>query len=267
MTDERPWLGKLNGRRKVTNPIPLAAWTNESPGFGGSRPLLAIAADGQQYWVKLITNDQGPMVPVNEQIVGRCGELIGAPTCQVEIIDVPASLAGLVSGIQVEAGLAHGSLNVPRTVNNHELGHRTEDDNSRRHAGIFALHDWCWGGDCQWLFAQTDEQKTYSHDHGHFFPGGPNWQQHPNSLRDLINQPHPLHEYGSFSAAGLSPEALEDYAVALDAVSSDDIIEILSAIPPEWDVTDADLENLGFFLEQRAPRVATRLRQLTGRIE
>ena len=240
--------------------IPLTAWMDQAPGEGGSRPLLALAADGNQYWVKLATNRQGSMVPANEQIVGRCGALIGAPTCQVALVEVPETMTGRISGVQVEAGVAHGSLHVPDTVNERILGHRVEDDNRRRHAGLFALHDWCWGRDSQWLFALSDEHKTYSHDHGHFFPGGPDWRARLPDLREHVDDPHLLQEY--FDATGLDVDAVRTQAAALDAVNAADLVDILCAIPVEWPVADADLEMLGFFLERRAPQVAIRVRSL-----
>ncbi len=228
---------------------------------------MALAADGRRYWVKLITNQQGPLVLINEQIVARCGNLIGAPTCTVKVVEIPETLVGIVSGVQVEAGLAHGSLNVADTVNERRLGHRMEDDNRRRHAGLFALHDWCWGGDSQWLFALSDEYKTYSHDHGYFFPSGPNWPSDLNEVRAQVDQPHRLQDdVATADPTGLEAEAVREFADALDALGSGDLVEILRAIPPDWPVTDADLELLGFFLERRAPQVARRLRLMIGEV-
>lgn len=245
--------------------IQLPAFMNQSPGAGGSKPLLALGADGRRYWVKPIKNPQGPMVPVNEQIVARCGELIGAPTCSVKIVEIPQALGGMISGVRVEPGLAHGSLDVADTVNERRLVHRSEDDNQRRHAGLFALHDWCWGSDSQWLFALSDERKTYSHDHGHFFPGGPNWPSGLDEIRTLVDDPHCLQDDApSADPAGLDTDALRELADALDKVGSDDLVRILTVVPPEWPVADADLDLLGFFLEARAPQVAGRLRLMIG---
>ena len=235
------------------------------PGRGGSRPLQALGVDGRLYWVKQISNQQGPMVLVNEQVVGRCGALIGAPTCHVEIVEIPESLAGEVFGVEVNPGLAHGSLDVPQTVNQPRLEHRAEDDNPRRHAGVLALHDWCWGQDSQWLFALSDENKTYSHDHGHFFPGGPTWQKKPDLIRSKVDEPHELQQ--RLGTNGLDPDAIRERAEALKAVKGCDLAEILGGIPQEWPVEDTDLELLGFFLERRAPQVAARMLSLLPREE
>ena len=257
VTEEGSWRDRLKGSREARDVVRLVAWMNQSPGQGGSRPLQALGADNNLYWVKLTTNRQGPIVLVNEQIVGRCGALIGAPTCRVETVEIPESLAGEVSGIEVHPGLAHGSLEVPQTVNQRSLEHRAEDDNRRRHGGVYALHDWCWGQDSQWLFALSDENKTYSHDHGHFFPGGPTWQENPDLVRSRVDEPHELQQ--RLGTTGLDPDSVRELAEALMAVTGSDIAEILSAIPQEWPVEDTDLELLGFFLERRAPQVAARM--------
>ena len=150
------------------------------------------------------------------------------------------------------------------TVNERGLGYRADDDNRRRHAGLFALHDWCWGRDSQWLFALADEHKTYSHDHGHFFPGGPNWPENPDGLRTQVDRPHRLQDVAAADAAGLDADAVRAIAAALEAVNAEKLSEILNAIPQEWPAADADLELLGFFLERRAPQVAGRMRSLIG---
>ena len=228
-------------------------------------PLLALGDDGQRYWVKVTSNPQGPMVPVNEQIVARCGELIGAPTCGVRVVEVPEALAGPVAGVHVDAGLAHGSMDVADTVNGLFLDYRSDDDNPRRHAGLFALHDWCWGRDSQWLFAMSDERKTYSHDHGNFFPGGPDWPTRTESLVASVDEPHRLQdEVARSDPGGLDRAAVREVADALDAVTADDLVRVLSGIPPEWPVRDSELELLGFFLERRAPQVAERMRAMIG---
>lgn len=260
MVREDSWYGRLVGLREERDVLRLVSWLPQDPGEGGSSPLLALATDGNQYWVKLTTSQQGPMVPVNEQIVGRCGALIGAASCLVRLVEIPPSLAGEVSGIHVQPGLAHGSLDVPATVNERKLGHRYDDDNPRRHVGILALHDWCWGRDSQWLFALTDDHKTYSHDHGHYFPDGPDWQMSLDLLRARVDEPHPLHSY--FTPAGLDPTAIGARAAALDDVTAQDLVRILSGIPVSWPVSDSALEFVGFFLERRASQVADRLRSL-----
>ena len=242
----------------------LVAPIGEPPGEGGSEPLLMRDADGARWWVKLLNNRQSPMVLVNEQIVARCGDLIGAPMCEVAIVEVPDALAGDLHGIRIEPGLAHGSRDVPLTVNERRLAHRTRDDNYRRHVGVYALHDWCWGRDSQWLYALEDDHKTYSHDHGHFFPDGPDWNRNIERTLEQINVPHELWKEISASVAGIDAAEVRRMSERLSGVRSDELVGILSGIPESWPVSDADLEHIGFFLESRAPQVAKRLLALAG---
>ena len=238
----------------------MVALTGEEPGDGGSSPLQMRDAGGARWWVKLLNNPQGPMVLVNEQIVARCGALIGAPTCEVAIVEVPEAVAGEVYGVRVEPGLAHGSRHVGNVLNERELRYRASDDNARRHVGAYAIHDWCWGRDSQWLYALGEEYKVYSHDHGYFFPNGPDWNRYLDQLAECVDIPHEL------DAAAAGVDAIEALSMSerLAEVSIDDLAGVLSGIPGDWPASDGELERLGFFLERRAPQVAGRLRRLAG---
>ena len=265
MVDERAWSGLLRGRRGTSDVRRLVAPIGDRPGEGGSAPLQMLDADGAQWWVKLENNRQSPMVLVNEQVVARCGALIGALTCDVAIVEVTEALAGDIHGIQVEPGLAHGSRHVQGAINERRLRHRTLDDNARRHVGVYALHDWCWGNDSQWLYALEDNHKTYSHDHGHFFPSGPDWNQDLDQVMARVDVPHELHtEFRGAETAGLDAAEIRQMSERLSLVRSHQLVEILAAIPEEWPVSDNELECLGFFLERRAPQVAQRLLNLAG---
>jgi hypothetical protein len=59
---------------------------------GGSGSFLVSEDDGRKYWCKCLQNPQSPRVPINEQLVGRIGQLIGAAVCDVTLIKIPAEL-------------------------------------------------------------------------------------------------------------------------------------------------------------------------------
>jgi len=217
-------------------------------------------ADGDRWWVKLLNNRQGPLVLVNEQIVGRCGALIGAPVCEVAVVELTDSHAGDVHDVLVKPGLAHGSRDIGAVLNENALLHRGRDDNARRHVGVYAMHDWCWGADSQWLYATDEDRKIYSHDHGYFFPHGPLWNERLASVVDHADTPHELQE----PPAGLDVAEVRRVAARLEAIGTDEIAGVLSSVPPQWPVDDRQLETLGFFLERRAPQVAKRLLGLAG---
>lgn len=225
---------------------------------GSSGAFLARASDGQRWWVKPQNNLQGPKVIVTEYLVGSLGALIGAPTCEVAIIRIPEEIAGweFRAPATLEVGLAHASRHVQDTDLVHSLEHRQQDDNSRRHAGVFALYDWCWGSDDQWLYCHTEDHKLYSHDHGMYLPGGPNWSE-DTLTSNQVDDPH----VPNYSKSGLDPTAISDIAAQLQDIDKEKLLPILRSVPTAWTATDADLEALGFFLERRAPAVAERLRQ------
>jgi hypothetical protein len=171
MAPFQAWNGLLAGKRPWRARLVAKAALRPSTS-GTSGAWLCRASDGNEYWVKTLNNCQGIRVPTTEQVVGRAGALIGAPTCHVEVIFIPSDLVGweFRTGKRLERGFAHASNDVPNVVLVGGLGDRAHDDNSVRHVGYYALHDWCWGGDTQGLEALNDGRKFYSHDHGCFLP-------------------------------------------------------------------------------------------------
>jgi hypothetical protein len=227
---------------------------------GGSGSFLVRADDERRYWCKALNNPQHPRVPVNEQIVGRLGQLIGVATCDVALVRIPEALAGweFRPGHALEAGWAHGSAAVEGVVETHSLDDRGSNENARRHAGFYALHDWVGGSDPQWLTAGGEDAAYYSHDHGHYFPGGPGWseatlQQHGTAASVL-----------GIPATGLDAAELDRLADRIDAATEEEIVHIVSNIPAGWPVTDGELERLVDFLLARRGPVAERLRAMMG---
>lgn len=261
MTVERDaWRGLLDSRLDPVEVLVIEQPLSQSKG-GGSGSFPAEASDGRQWWVKPANNLQGGKVIVTENLVGSLGKLIGAPTCEVAIVRIPEEIAGFefVPGHVLEAGLTHASRGVEQAQEFHSLEYRQHDHNARRHAGVFALYDWCWGGDPQWLCDAADDQKLYSHDHGWYLPPeGQDWTE--TELVSQVDQPREL----GHNSDGLESEAVEELAERLDQLGRDDLLPILSGVPESWPVANSELEALGFFLERRAPEVGKRLRQKIG---
>lgn len=255
------WHGLVAGRRPWRPRLVLTAPVGPSP-RGGSGAFLGIASDRRRYWIKALNNGQGPKVPTTEQIVGRVGRLIGAPTCEVNAILIPRSLAGweFRPGRPLERGIAHASLAVGDTVEEiRDLRHRSEDMNAIRHVGYIALYDWCWGGDVQGLVELTADKRFHSHDHGWFLPPtGPDWDV--ASLRNNADAAHPY----PGDVAGVDLLAVAAVAGALEGITRETLAIALASIPRVWPVDDAELEEVGAFLECRAPAVAARLRAQFG---
>lgn len=250
------WRGQV--QRDLGQPAALKAALGKSNGKGGSGAFLGLGGDERKWWIKPLNNPQSQRVPINEQIVGRAAALIGAPACGVALIEVTPDVAGwnYHDQLTLELGIAHGSAAVTDGLEQRTLTSGTEDDNRRRHAGIFALWDWCWGGDEQFLYATTDDNRIYSHDHGHFFPGGPNWTV--DLLTQSVDVPMPLPR----PATDLDVSTLHTLADRLDQIPRSGLQEVLGNIPRAWPISDEELETMGYFLEYRAAGVAVRLRQL-----
>ncbi|MBL7257121.1 hypothetical protein [Paractinoplanes lichenicola] len=170
------------------------------------------------------------------------------------------ALAGweFAPGRLLQAGLSHGTIEVDAAIEERPmLRFRNQDDNRLRHAGIYALYDWCWGSDQQWLHSTSQQNSVFSHDHGFFLPPS-GWRWDAGQLRAKVDEPHPLRQ----EVDGLLREDLWRFADELDKVDRAVLLPILLRVPSAWPATDTDLETLGWFLERRAVAVASRLRDL-----
>jgi hypothetical protein len=193
---------------------------------------------------------------VTEQIVGRAGKLIGAPTCEVQTIQIPSEFEGweFKPGRALAPGIAHGSLHIGRAADTAWLAKPDEDDNARRHVYLLALYDWCWGGDEQGLIALDDESRFYSHDHGWYLPPvGPTWTE--SALEHEVDTPHEC----ASRTSGVTATMVADVVEELKMVAREALVGILHAIPALWPIESSVLECVGYFLERRAPAVAARL--------
>lgn len=265
MVEWSDWRGLLAGRRGdgalITAVVPLRS--AQPP--AGTKPVLVLADDGQRYWIKAVNNPQHPNIPIIEQIVGRCGALIDAPVCPVDLIAIPDELAGypLYPGVALEASIAHGSLDMMSSHVTWALEHAERDENRSRYLDLIALYDWCWGDDPQWLVqtgtrenpTETFDHEYYSHDHGDYLFSRTGWTH--DSIMESIDEPHilpvalPLSTLVGFS----------ELADRIAAVTHEQLVEVLSAIPAAWPVSDAQLELIGVFLERRRDAVAARVRE------
>ncbi len=148
---------------------------------------------------------------------------------------------------------------VPDAVEDRSLRHRERDDNAQRHVGAFAIYDWCWGGDEQWLYAEPEDRKLYSHDHGWYLPEtGPTWDV--DALVNRVGEPHDA----SWSSMGLDSAGIAACAQRLRTLEHDELVATLGGIPKSWPVNDSELERVGWFLESRASEVAARLESMGG---
>ena len=259
--DRADWSGRIAGVRPSGTRGPTIAVALQSSPRGGSGTFLGADTKGRQWWVKPLNNLQGERVVVTEAIVGAVGQLIGAPVCEAAVVVLPEELRGweFRPGSQLEPGLAHASRAVDSALEDRQLLYRDRDDNGQRHAGVFALYDWCWGGDDQWLYSESDDRKLFSHDHGYYLPEGPRWTE--RSLEDKVDEPRQLR----YPIEGLDDSELAHLAARLRGLRANDLADALRTIPSGWPVTDTELETVGWFLDRRAGPVAHRLDGYSGR--
>lgn len=227
---------------------------------GGSGSFLVLADNQRRYWCKSLNNFQGPRISVTEQIVGRLATLIGAPACEVALVTLEAIVGWEFrpgSGRLVEPGWAHGSVALDPAVETRALEHRTDDDNRRRHCGIYALCDWLAGSDVQWLYGLAEDNAYYSHDHG-FYLTGPDWTEASLTAgRDVPYMP-------SIPVDQLDGAELTRLADALEGLTPQDIEGELSKLPGDWPVTDSELDAVADFVDYRRGPVAARLRAVVA---
>jgi hypothetical protein len=137
--------------------------------------------DGQVYVVK---GKHAGRQAISDQIVARLGEALGSPTGRpalVEVdqalIDADAQLQNLDGAGPFVAGVWHATLHVGNVSDDREaFAHQSVPENRPRYAQLAVLYGWAYTNqDHQFLFAKTEPRLVFSVDHGHFFPGGPNW--------------------------------------------------------------------------------------------
>lgn len=256
------WDGLVRSRNDEPRGISVVAFSPAAPMPTYSSPFRVVGSDRRDYFVKALDNQPAgaEATLAAELVVAAAGRLIGAPVIRTVVIEIPAALAGYEPrpGTPVRAGLAHASEALERAdeKGRPRLVARSQDDNARRHAGIYALFDWCLGADQQWLYDLDDDDRTYSHDHGLYLP--PAWWAGGTPLEAMVDAVQPLPD----PTAGLLPGAVEEVADRLDAVTRPDLAAILNQVPSSWPVADDVLDTLGWFLERRAPAVASRMRTL-----
>lgn len=216
---------------------------------------------GQRYWLKALGNPQGDQILATERIVSGAGALIGAPVRPVALVEIPDELAGWRYGEvhRLSPGIAHGSLLLERAEVIDELAYRTADDNARRQVLLLALWDWCMGEDQQWLFDTASDLSVWSFDHG-FWIGGGEGDWTVDSLERTVDFNWQWQE----SPFGLDATVFHEAANALEALVPDALLRVVGGVPPEWGVSDPELETVAWFLWRRRTAVADRLRVMAG---
>jgi len=112
-----------------------------------------------------------------EQLVGRLGPLLKAPTAPVSFGILPEELCEGAAD-HLEPGTVHLSRIIPEASDSYRCDNHQSPTNRRRMAAFAVLKGWIIGGDMQLLYASPTKQSNalvYSADHGQWLPGGFDW--------------------------------------------------------------------------------------------
>jgi len=212
-----------------------------------SKPIKVMANDGHVYLVKGRQN--GRMI-VNEQIVAALGTELGAPIPAAALVDVPEPLIRAEANMQhLQPGVSHGSRWLDNCSDRQGVAYVDRPENRSRFAALAVLYSWVHGGDQQLIYEKAPPHLVHSVDHGHFFPGGPNWQVAGlQAAGDAVLD-------ATFQSCGLTNSDYSPFTERL-SLSSPQAIAVAVARPwHDWDITEDERIGVASYLDQRRIRL------------
>src|SRR5208337_1393498 len=111
------------------------------------------------------------------RVIGLLGKAMQAPVGEVLFVQVSQELIDMNPAMlgHLQAGLAHGCLFVPNVSERLGVTHFQETPNRTRFARLAVLYGLAQANDHQFFYSSAPANLVFSFDHGHFFPGGPQW--------------------------------------------------------------------------------------------
>jgi hypothetical protein len=241
MSDAHDWNGLF---AQAVRPMSVTGHTLLRSWATSSAPVLLACDDGNEYVVK---GRQVGRAVVNDQIIGRLGSFIGAPVGSVALVDVPSELVTLNPQMRhVLPGLAHGCRFVPRCSERQGVLHATVGENRVRYASLAILYGWASANDHQFFFSDSVPYLVYSFDHGHFFPGGPQW-----TTATLASAPAALPDTLIVSQCGLRGDEIDQARSTLSLVTPEVIANAIATVPIDWGLSEGERECVGEYLFER----------------
>ncbi len=224
---------------------PIIIITFRSGWASAARPVLARGIDKREYVIK---GQQAGRQIVNDQVVARLGMAIGAPVGEPCIVEISEELITEDSRFSyLTPGMAHATLYIPKcSSEREEINYTNQPENRERFALLILLYGWVYANDYQFIYQNFRPNLVYSVDHGHFFPGGPEWKQ-----RDLLEAANAEINSRLVSNCQLKPEDMNQGLMLLDAVSEESIIQAVAAPPSEWGLTIDERVTLVEYLVKR----------------
>ncbi len=226
-------------------PQPISARTFIKK-WGGtySNPALLACDGGCKYVVKGRQVGRGL---ITDHVVGRLGQVMGAPVSQVSVVDLPAQLVEAEPQLHhMPYGLSHGSLWIPDCSERSSFTYKDVPENRTRFALLAVLYGWVFPGDHQFIYQNDPPHMVYSVDHGHFFPCGPNW-----SSASLLAADTARPDIIIASEMQFQRSEMQDAYQNLSSVAPDDIAEAVAAPPSEWGISMEERVVIADYLEKR----------------
>jgi hypothetical protein len=231
---------------------PVMAHTYRNIKFGShSSPVVLACSDGNEYVVKGKRADLGK-ANSNDQIIGRLGCAMGAPVPPVTIVNVPADIPANQEEIRdFPSGLGHGSQFIADASRVKQgIANQNVPGNRSRFAALAVMYGWaCVQTDHQ-FFYRDGTNLVMSFDHGHFFPGGPNW-----SIQHLKSAPEAVPDAILVTGCQLMDDEISQAKGLLAKVTSQDILAATAAPPAEWGLTLDERVEMAIYLEERRSRL------------
>jgi hypothetical protein len=218
-----------------------------------SAPVDLRCDDGRTYVVKArqANRPEVARMMIADHVVGRAGRLLGAPVPDVAFIDVPAELVMAQAELaNLIPGIAHGSRFIDNTSERDVLSHVAEPDNRTRFALLAVLYGWAHAADHQFIYEKTPPHRVYSHDHGHFFPPGPQGAPHWSSA-SLASHHNADLDMALVQGCTLTLEEIDVAIARLRNIVPADIQAVVAGVPADWDITDVERAALIEFLTSR----------------
>ncbi len=213
-----------------------------------SKPCLVTCDDGNNYVIK--GAHLGKAV-CNEQIVARLGMKIGAPVSEPSFVKVSKELINLEPKLShFSPGICHGNVFHANYSDRSWLDFTQESYNRPRFASLAVLYGWMFCGDSQLIYSNLAPHLVLSVDHGHFFPGGPNWQ-----MDNLPSHPHATCEDAILTVVGLTKGEVRAAVDRLEGITKVDISEAVAMPPIEWGLTAPERVAIGDYLWIRREQV------------
>ncbi len=194
--------------------------------------------------------------------------------CETAFIDISTFTGetiapGYESQYRLSHPVAYGSRDIPSAKSYPTIRNRTIGDNRARLARDYVLHEWCLGGDDQWLTDPADH-RTYSHDHGRWLTNTtrrvdvPKWSASTLDAELQTQRGNPNRE------TAIKREDVWEAAARAATISRCDLVAVLDPIVTAWgdaDIAFADglsleatMRRVGRWLEKRRDIVTDRLR-------